>query len=246
MTVSSTYANAATAATTTSATANAATAVSATNTLTQLAGNFNDFLSLLTTQLKNQDPTSPMDSNQFTSQLVQFTAVAEQITTNTTLGQLLTSSLSQQLSQASDLVGRQVSVTGSSLPVQNGAASLQFTAGAPGPVQVVVSDAGGNVVRTDTVNAVAGVNGWKWDGTSDAGKQLGDGAYTVAVTANGATDSVRGERNGDRRRTEQPGRAVAVWLDPRAVRQCRVSARERNRELGACLDACLVVHLQGC
>ena len=208
MTVSSTYANAATAATTTSATANAATAVSATNTLTQLAGNFNDFLSLLTTQLKNQDPTSPMDSNQFTSQLVQFTAVAEQITTNTTLGQLLTSSLSQQLSQASDLVGRQVSVTGSSLPVQNGAASLQFTAGAPGPVQVAVSDAGGNVVRTDTVNAVAGVNGWKWDGTSDAGKQLGDGAYTVAVTANGAT--IPFAANGTVTGAEQSNQAVQL------------------------------------
>lgn len=185
MSVSATYNSPVTAAATTSATANAATAVSATNTLTQLAGNFKDFLSLLTTQLKNQDPTSPMDANTFTSQLVQFTAVAEQITTNTTLGQLLTSSLSQQLSQASNLVGKQVSFSGGTLPLQDGAASLQFTADSAGPVVVAVSDASGKTVRTDTVNAAAGSNAWSWDGTSDTGAHLGDGAYAVTVTSHG-------------------------------------------------------------
>lgn len=185
MSVSTTYDNPANAAATTSVPANAATAVSATNTLTQLAGNFKDFLSLLTTQLKNQDPTSPMDANTFTSQLVQFTAVAEQITTNATLGQLLTSSLSQQLSQASGLVGRQVSFSGGTLPLQDGAASLQFTANSTGPVVVAVSDASGKAVRTDTVDAAAGSNAWTWDGTTDKGAHLGDGAYAVTVTSNG-------------------------------------------------------------
>jgi flagellar basal-body rod modification protein FlgD len=187
MTVSSTYANAATAAVTTAGGSKAASAVSASNTLTQLAGNFTDFLSLLTTQLKNQDPTSPMDTNAFTSQLVQFTSVAEQISTNTTLGSLLTSSLSQQLSQASNLVGQQVTFSGTTLPLQSGSATLQFTAATAGPVTIAVSDANGNAVHTETVNASAGSSNWTWNGVSDSGAQKPDGGYTVAVTSNGTT-----------------------------------------------------------
>ena len=196
MTISSTSADtlspAATAAATAAATSastgsSAASAVAGTNSLTQLAGNFTDFLSLLTTQMKNQDPTSPMDANTFTSELVQFTSVAEQISTNTTLGSLLTSSLSQQLSQASNLVGQQVTFSGTTLPLQSSAAALQFTAATPGPVTVTVSDANGNAVHTATVNAPAGPSTWTWNGTSDSGAQMPDGAYTVAVTSNGST-----------------------------------------------------------
>ena len=186
MTVSSTYANAATAAVTTAGSSNAASAVSATNTLTKLAGNFTDFLSLLTTQLKNQDPTAPMDTNQFTSQLVQFTSVAEQISTNATLGSLLTSSLSQQLSQASNLVGQAVTFSGTTVPLQNGSAALQYTAATAGPVTIAVSDANGNAVHKETVNAAAGSNNWTWKGASDSGAQMPDGGYTVAVTSNGS------------------------------------------------------------
>src|SRR5260370_35484092 len=112
MTTSSTFPDAITAA---NSQASAAATVSPTNTLATLTNNFNDFLSLLTTQLKNQDPTAPMDTNQFTSQLVQFTAVAQQIETNKTLGQLLTASQAQQLSQASGLIGQQVTFTGGTL-----------------------------------------------------------------------------------------------------------------------------------
>jgi flagellar basal-body rod modification protein FlgD len=193
MTISTSYATttpAATASTTAASTTAASTAASSTatgtNTLATLTGNFNDFLSLLTTQLKNQDPTSPMDTNQFTSQLVQFTAVAQQIQTNTTLGQLLTASLAQQLGQASSLIGKDVSVSGGTLPLQNGAATVTFQTPGAESVQLAVSDANGNVVRSTTVNATAGANTWTWDGTNSAGTQLADGGYTVAVTAAGA------------------------------------------------------------
>lgn len=175
-----------TASATAASSTSAAAAVTGSNTLTKLAGNFNDFLSLLTTQLKNQDPTSPMDTNQFTSQLVQFTAVAEQISTNTTLGQLLTSSLAQQLSQATSLVGSQVTFTGGTLPLQNGQAQLNFQTTGAQSVDVAVSDSAGIVVATQTASASAGANTWKWNGVSDSGKQLSDGAYSVAVTAAGA------------------------------------------------------------
>ena len=184
-TVSSTYANTITAANTQAGT-KAAAAVAPENALTKLAGNFDDFLSLLTTQLKNQDPTSPMDTNQFTTQLVQFTAVAEQINTNATLGKLLTASLAQQLGQASSLVGREVAFTGGTLPLQDGEARVDFRSGGQQPVQVTVSDASGTPVHAELVNAKDGANTWTWNGTGADERRLPDGAYTVAVTAAGS------------------------------------------------------------
>ena len=171
----------------TTSTSSTSSASSSASTLTQLAGNFNDFLQLLTTQLKNQDPTSPLDTNQFTSQLVQFTSVAEQISTNTTLGQLLTSSLAQQLTQASDLVGQSVKISGGTLPLQNGSAQVDFQTTTDEPVQIAVSDSNGNVVQTATVNAASGSNTWTWDGTTSSGGTAPNGNYTAAVTSSGAT-----------------------------------------------------------
>jgi flagellar basal-body rod modification protein FlgD len=195
MTVSPTYVNTLAAANsqagTSSANASGAAAASAATSLTQLAGNFNDFLSLLTAQLKNQDPTAPMDTNQFTSQLVQFTSVAEQISTNGTLGQILTANLAQQLGQASGLIGKQVSFTGGMLPLQNGIAQLDFQTSGAQPVQISVTDASGRAVATQTVNAVSGTNSWNWNGVSDSGSQLPDGAYNVSVTGAGGAVPVQ-------------------------------------------------------
>jgi len=191
-TVSSTYASAIAAAQA-SATANAATSSSSssssssgtggngTTTLTALAGNFNDFLTLLTTQLQNQDPTAPMDTNQFTSQLVQFTGVAEQIQTNSTLTSLLSAAQTQQLGQASSLVGAQVSISGGTLPLQNSTAQVNFTTATAEPVQIAVVNSSGATVATQTVDSVAGSNTWTWNGLNSNGTQLADGAYTVAV-----------------------------------------------------------------
>lgn len=191
MAISSTYAapiDAANAAATAKGGAGAATA---TNTLAKLAGNFDDFLKLLTTQLKNQDPTAPMDTNQFTSQLVQFTAVSQQIGTNATLTQLLAASLTQQLGQASSLVGTEVSVSGNILPLQEGAAQIDFQSGGAQPVQISVYDANGSPVHSEALDAANGTNRWTWDGTGSNGQQLPDGAYSVAVTAAGTNLDVR-------------------------------------------------------
>ena len=190
MTISNTYTStiaAANASASANAASHGAATATATNTLASLSNNFNDFLSLLTTQLKNQDPTAPMDANQFTSQLVQFTGVAQQINTNSTLGSILSATQTQQLSQASALVGHTVSFTGGTLPLQSGTARLNFQTTGAGPVQIAVVDARGTAVQTQTINAAAGSNTWTWNGTSNTGAQLRDGTYTVAVTANGST-----------------------------------------------------------
>src|SRR5690349_24911197 len=84
----------------------------------QLSGNFSTFLTLLTTQLQNQDPLSPMDSNQFTQQLVMFSQVEQQINTNDNLQSLIALNLSQTANSAVNYIGRSVVMT-------NGEGSLQ-------------------------------------------------------------------------------------------------------------------------
>src|ERR1700759_4600158 len=77
----------------------------------QLSGNFSTFLTLLTTQLKNQDPTSPMDSNAFTQQLVMYSQVEQQIDTNTNLKTLISQGTTSASAMAATYLGKNVSVT---------------------------------------------------------------------------------------------------------------------------------------
>src|SRR5580698_7887306 len=83
-----------------------AIAQTGTSALSSLSSNFSDFLSLLMTQLQNQDPTSPLDSNQFTSELVQFTSVEQQIDTNSNLTQLIQLTQASQIEQSAALIGK--------------------------------------------------------------------------------------------------------------------------------------------
>ncbi|MCC7047960.1 MAG: hypothetical protein IT562_14710, partial [Alphaproteobacteria bacterium] len=83
-----------------------ATATGTTKSMSKLAENFDQFLTLLTTQLKNQDPLSPMDSAQFTQQLVSFAGVEQQINTNKNLETLLSLQKSNQMVGALDLMGK--------------------------------------------------------------------------------------------------------------------------------------------
>lgn len=169
---------------TTAANATAATgaAAPAKDALSTLSGNFQNFLSLLMTQLKNQDPTSPLDTNQFTSQLVQFTGVEQQINTNSSLTQLIQLTQGGQVLQSSALVGKQVEVTSDRVPLQKGVGDVRFTTASAQPVEIVVTNDAGVRLRDDTVRATKGPNDWKWDGTDSRGNRVADGSYKVAVT----------------------------------------------------------------
>jgi flagellar basal-body rod modification protein FlgD len=167
--------------------ANAAIAASPTaNPLASLSSNFGDFLNLLMTQLQNQDPTSPMDANSFTSELVEFSSVEQQINTNTSLTQLIQLTQAADVTQSSAIIGKQVTAQATQIPLQNGSGTLNFTAPAPEPVSIVVQDSNGNTLRQVTLNATQGTNTWNWDGTNSSGQTLPDGAYTVAVTTGAA------------------------------------------------------------
>ncbi|MGH7121237.1 MAG: flagellar hook assembly protein FlgD [Acetobacteraceae bacterium] len=177
---------------TTSANATAAAAAGSTA-LSSLTSNFGDFLNLLMTQLQNQDPTSPMDTNQFTSELVQFASVEQEINTNSSLTQLISLNQSAQLMQSTAMVGKQVLLNSTTLPLQNGSAALQFTANSAEPVGIAIYNASGQQVYDTSLNATAGSNSWTWNGTDNGGSQMPDGGYTVAVegaNADGSTTAL--------------------------------------------------------
>lgn len=157
------------------------------NALQTLSGNFQDFLGMLMTQLQNQDPTSPLDTNQFTTELVQFSSVEQQISTNGSLGQLISLTQSGQMLQASSIVGRTVQLASDQMPLQNGSGSLSFTASTPGTAEITIANAAGARVLDATVNTTAGSNTWTWKGQDGKGNTLPDGAYTVSVTAANAS-----------------------------------------------------------
>src|SRR5579872_4398386 len=113
----------------TTSTTNANGTQSSGDALGQLSSNFSTFLTLLTTQLKNQDPTSPMDSNQFTQQLVEFSQVEQQINTNSNLNTLITQGQTQIGAYATSYLGKTVSVTNGNAALSNGSATWTYNLG---------------------------------------------------------------------------------------------------------------------
>ena len=158
--------------------------------LSQLSSNFSTFLTLLTTQLKNQDPTSPMDSNQFTQQLVQFSQVEQQINTNTNLNTLITQGQTQIGAYATSYLGKNVSVTNGNAALSNGSATWTYNLGTTASQNTLtVTDANSKVVYSGPGETTAGSHQFAWNGKDNNGNQLGDGTYTLAVNAQAAGGS---------------------------------------------------------
>jgi flagellar basal-body rod modification protein FlgD len=169
---------------TTSAAAAASTA--APNALSSLTNNFSSFLSLLMTQLKNQDPSSPMDSNTFTTELVQFSSVEQQITTNSSLTSLIQATQGSEVIQATGVVGKSVTVDSSQIALQGGTGALGFNTASAEPIAISITNSAGVDVKDASLTSTAGANSWTWDGTSNSGATLPDGAYTVTVSGTAA------------------------------------------------------------
>jgi flagellar basal-body rod modification protein FlgD len=155
-----------------------------------LSGNFNTFLTLLTTQLKNQDPTAPMDSNQFTQQLVQFSQVEQQINTNDNLKSLIAQGQNTAGAYAVSYLGKAVTITNGQGALSNGAADWNYELQTPSAATVLtVTDANGNVVYSQQGETTAGNHDFSWNGQSLNGTQLPDGTYTLSVSAQGGDGS---------------------------------------------------------
>lgn len=148
------------------------------------------FLTLLTTQLQNQDPLSPMDTNAFTQQLVSMTGVQQQIMTNQLLQQLVNGQ--SAAGNPVQMIGMTASVNTNSAELQNGTASWQYSVSAPAKdVVLQVSNSLGQVVYTTDAGAKPqGSQTFTWNGQDSSGDQLPNGqTYTLSVSA---TDSAGG------------------------------------------------------
>jgi flagellar basal-body rod modification protein FlgD len=154
----------------------------------QLGGNFNTFLTLLTTQLQNQDPLSPMDTTQFTQQLVEYSQVEQQINTNSNLQNLISLQQSGAGAAAVGYLGKEVTVTNGNAALINGAASWNYGLGAAAAsTTLTVTNANGQAVYTGAGTTNAGNNTFSWNGQDNNGNQLPDGTYTLSVSATDST-----------------------------------------------------------
>ena len=182
-----------TAITPTSSTTPTGTVASALNDNTEIASNFTTFLQLLTTQLQNQDPLSPMDTNQFTQQLVEFAGVEQQMKTNDTLSTLVSLQQAAQTTQALTLVGATVVVNGATAQLANNQATWALNATQPATATISIAAPTGETAYTGTVSLNAGSQSYIWNGIGNNGTQWPAGDYTLtanAVSASGQSTPV--------------------------------------------------------
>jgi len=169
----------------TSTAASASSAAASSNGVnnTMIASNFTTFLTLLTTQLKNQDPLSPMDTNQFTQQLVQFAQVEQQMKSNDQLTTLVSLDKSAQSTTALAYVGATVVVDGSTTQVASGKGTWTFNASKPSTATITIKDSTGQTAYTGSFAVNPGEQNFTWDGHGNDGKLWPDGTYTLTATA---------------------------------------------------------------
>lgn len=147
-----------------------------------LASNFTTFLQLLTTQLKNQNPMDPLDTNQFTQQLVQFAQVEQQMKQNSQLETLVSLEQTAQSTTALAYIGQTVVVDGSTAKL-DGSATWTFNASKPATAQITIKDSKGQTAYTGSFGVSAGANQFQWDGRGNDNTLWPKGNYTLTATA---------------------------------------------------------------
>jgi flagellar basal-body rod modification protein FlgD len=145
---------------------------------------YGNFLKMLTTQLQNQDPTAPLDANQFTQQIVSFTEVEQSIATNTNLEKLISMNETESMNSAVSYINKEVEIDGSTSALSKGSALFSYTLGANSDQTVVsITNAEGNTVFTGEGETKTGNHVFKWNGRDTEGNLLDDGNYQISVTA---------------------------------------------------------------
>jgi flagellar basal-body rod modification protein FlgD len=153
-----------------------------------LSSNYEMFMTLLVTQMQNQDPLSPTDASKFTDQLVQYSSVEQQIKMNQHLANLEALSTTQNASNLVSYIGKTVEAEGKTSTYDGkNAATWNFTSDAKATAATIkVSNANGDLVYTGTQTLSNGANTFSWNGTTTAGGTAPAGDYTIAVSG---TDS---------------------------------------------------------
>ncbi|HYP85643.1 flagellar hook assembly protein FlgD [Variovorax sp.] len=179
-----------------------ANAASAAASATSVSSSDNEqrFLTLLVTQLNNQDPLNPMENAELTSQLAQMSTVSGIEKLNSTLSGLVNQTGSNQVLQAASLIGYNVLSPGNTITTQTPAdgedpAVQAFAVQLPGTasdVQVKIVDASGKTVRTiDAGTLGEGINAVTWDGKDELGQAVPAGAYSFTVAATNGSAPVQ-------------------------------------------------------
>src|SRR5271155_1168205 len=154
----------------------------------QLASNFNSFLTLLTTQLQNQDPLDPLDTNQFTQQLVEFTSVQQQVDMNTNLQTLITLQQTAAATSAMQFIGSTVTLTGTTSTLAAGSpATWSLTSPSPATGTVTITNSSGQTAYTGSVSLNAGTQTYSWNGQGSNGVTWPAGQYNLAITDTSAS-----------------------------------------------------------
>jgi len=146
----------------------------------------NDFLTLLVTQLQNQDPLSPMENTEFTAQLAQFSSLEELFNINDNLKNIELYEASMNNSQAVSFIGKEIDANGDMIQISEGTSDhINYNlAGDSTQVNISIYNSNGYLVRNiNTEPQSAGEQSVEWDGNDNDGNQLPDGAYTFAVSA---------------------------------------------------------------
>ncbi len=150
----------------------------------KLAENFDDFLKLLTTQLRYQDPMSPLDSNEFVGQLVQFSQVEQSINTNKNLEKLLALQQGNLISVGLGYIGRTVEANGEIAPLVDANAEFSYTLNENAAASTIaIADADGKIVFSSTGETSAGRHNFVWDGLDNNGDAMPEGVYRFVVAA---------------------------------------------------------------
>ncbi len=147
--------------------------------------NFMDFLKLLTTQLKNQDPTDPFDTKDITSQTAQLSTVQGINSLNTSMQNLLTAYSTAQTNSTVGYIGKRIESAGNSSVVQNGYGQLVYNLDAEADsAEITIKNAAGNTVYTGSAAKLSGRNVVYWAGNNSLnGNQEPDGVYTFSINA---------------------------------------------------------------
>lgn len=152
--------------------------------LTQLSSDLDNFLTILTTQLQYQDPLSPMDTHEFTNQLVQFAGVEQSIQQNKNLESLISLQETNNMVGAVSYIGKEVEVTGQTTKLENGGAAFNYTMPEDAAAAIIaIYDANGTQVYSGKAETAAGTHTILWDGKANNGDTQDDGYYTIQIAA---------------------------------------------------------------
>ncbi len=159
----------------------------------KLAEDLDQFMNLLVAQLQNQDPLDPMDANEFTSQLVQFAGVEQQIQANDNLEQMLDLQKTSLLGTVVGYIGTKVEVNGTEMSLENGEAKASYTLDEKSlSTTIIITDSSGKTVYFSPGEVEAGRHAFTWNGKDNFDVAVPDGNYTLTVTALDSSDETIG------------------------------------------------------